>query len=124
MPRDGKMSVHASARVRGVAEGICLAHGLPLFELSTQDVKRALCGDPGASKGAVAGRLHVLLRQDVRILRADDNATDALAVALVGPNRFGSDFSSRLSSGVVQHRASSTDELDLLDDWSSMGERR
>ncbi len=91
MPNDGKMSVHASARVRGVAEGVCLALGLPLTEVSPQDVKRAIAGEPGASKEAVARRLFHLYGRDTRIGDADDNATDALAVAHVGLARGGMD---------------------------------
>lgn len=100
MPRDGKMSVHASARVRGVIEGICLAQSFSLAELGTQDVKRAICGEPGASKEQVARRLFLAYGRDVRIGRADDNATDALAVAHVGASR----LAPSVSSGVISHR--------------------
>lgn len=83
MPRDGKLSVHASARVRGLAEGLCLAHGVTLVELGSQKVKRAITGDPGASKEQVARRLMQIFPV-ARVLDAGLDATDALAVAVVG----------------------------------------
>ncbi len=107
MPRDGKMSVHASARVRGVCEGVCLALGIPLSEVGTQDVKRATVGDPGASKEQVARWLFHAYERDLRINNADDNATDALGVAHVGSARGG--FDARLTPNVV--RAEEDDEL-------------
>jgi len=109
-PSDGKMSVHAAARVRGVAEGICLACGIPLVEFSPQDVKRAITNDPHASKEQVARRLHQLYERDLRIGNADDNATDALAVAYVGVHR----VATTVSSGVVSYRPVEEEEFEVL----------
>lgn len=107
MPKDGKLSVHASARVRGLAEGICLAMGIPLTELGSQKVKRAITGESSASKEQVAKRLHQIFPVAM-VLDARLDATDALAVVVAG-NAAGS-VEAAATSGVVLYR---DEELEL-----------
>lgn len=112
-PNDGKMSIHASARTRGNAEALVHHLGIPLLELPPQSVKKAITGSGDASKEEVARRVFQLLG-DRRILTADDNATDAVAVAMVGDGRWREApqpapglgrVLSRISSGVVRTAA-------------------
>jgi len=106
---DGKASVHASARVRGMVEGLCVARGLRLSEVDPQAVKRAVCGRRDASKEEVArmlSRVYFARAQDIWAAGLD--ATDALAVAHVGGA-----VASEAVSGMVSYRQSveADDEL-------------
>jgi crossover junction endodeoxyribonuclease RuvC len=82
-----RLTAQTLGRVRGLAEGICIAAGIPILEVSAQAVKQAVTGRRDASKELVAR----LLVQQFPIARGvmTLDATDALAVAHVGAHRYG-----------------------------------
>ncbi len=73
-----------TAMVLGAARGVVLAtiaeHGVPIYEYAPRQVKQAICGYGNAAKTQVA--LMVAQRLGLAIGQIDDDATDALAVAL------------------------------------------
>lgn len=80
--KTGMPAVQTLGRVRGLADGIFLVHGLPLVDLRADQVKKAWTGERGASKDDVAMYVRRLFPRVPA--RADDNATDAIAVGWAG----------------------------------------
>jgi len=66
--------------VRGVAIAVLTEHGVPVFEYAPRRVKQAVCGYGNAAKEQVALMVGTLLCLNVE--EVDDDATDALALAL------------------------------------------
>jgi crossover junction endodeoxyribonuclease RuvC len=75
-----KKTALAVAEARGVLVNTILKHGIPLVELTPNEVKVAVTGSGTASKQGVAKMVSLLLRVPVSSLL--DDATDALAVAI------------------------------------------
>jgi Holliday junction resolvasome RuvABC endonuclease subunit len=105
--RDGRVSVQTLGRVRGLVEGLCLARGLELSEVEPKVLKMAVAQRKDASKEDVAR----VVRRFYRTTETNNNATDSLAVAHVGAYRFGHGVT--ISSGVVQFRPPTDDDLNL-----------
>lgn len=108
--RTGRGTVQTLGRIRGLTEGLCLARAIPLRELRPDAVKAALTGARNASKAAVAARLRQLFPGVTCVARADENGTDALAVALAG-ERGGT---ARVTPNVVRFAESADEDFDLL----------
>ncbi len=72
------------AEARGVIMHTILKHGIPIIELTPNEVKVAVTSNGNASKDAVAKMVAALLTISVSHLL--DDATDALAIAIASAN--------------------------------------
>lgn len=70
----------AVGQARGVALLVAAGAGVPIDEPTPNEVKQAVCGNGAADKRQVATMVERLL--GVSLAGADDDATDALAVAI------------------------------------------
>jgi Holliday junction resolvasome RuvABC endonuclease subunit len=97
-----KMIIHGLGRVAGMLDGLAVAYGVPLWERSPQEVKRAICGESGADKADVRRFLeleHPELRELWPKGALVEHASDAAAVLRCW---VASTAGGRLSSGVVR----------------------
>ena len=67
-------------QARGVALLVAAEHELRIDEPTPNEVKQAVCGNGAAEKSQVATMVERLL--GVSLAGADDDATDALAIAI------------------------------------------
>ncbi len=75
-----KKTALSVAEARGVLVNTVMKRGIPLVELTPNEVKMAVTGSGTASKQGVAKMVSLLLRVPVSSLL--DDATDALAIAI------------------------------------------
>ncbi len=75
----------AVAEARGVILATAEEHGLLIHEYSPNEIKLALTGDGGADKKAVSKMVRLIVKLPPEKLV--DDATDALAIALVAAQR-------------------------------------
>lgn len=80
-----KKTALAVAEARGVLVNTVVKRGIPLIELTPNEVKVAVTGSGTASKQGVAKMVSLLLRVPVSSLL--DDATDALAIAIGASQR-------------------------------------
>jgi crossover junction endodeoxyribonuclease RuvC len=105
-----RMTSSVLGRVRGTVEALCFDRKIELAEIRPEVVKQAIVGRKDADKETVAR----FLRRAYQLSGSasyDLDATDALAVAHVGTPRFGHGVT--ISSGVVQFRPPTDDDLNL-----------
>lgn len=79
-----KKTALAVAEARGVIMHTILKHGIPVLELTPNEVKVAVTSNGNASKDAVAKMVAALLT--ISISHLLDDATDALAIAIASAN--------------------------------------
>ncbi len=79
-----KKTALAVAEARGVIMHTILERGVPVCELTPNEVKVAVTSNGNASKDAVAKMVAAILRTSVSHLL--DDATDALAIAIASAN--------------------------------------
>lgn len=75
----------AVAEARGIILATAEEYGLQIHEYAPNEIKMALTGHGGADKKAVAKMVHLILHS--KPLKVVDDATDALAIALVAAQR-------------------------------------
>ena len=79
-----KKTAFEVAHARGVTLLTLVQHGLQLFEITPNEVKIAVTNYGGSDKQMVAKMVKAILKIDE--LKGDDNAADALAVAIATAN--------------------------------------
>jgi crossover junction endodeoxyribonuclease RuvC len=80
----------AVAEARGVVLSAAYEAGLHIHEYTPNEIKLALTGDGGADKRAIAKMVRLILKnapEDKLPAKLIDDATDALAIALVAAQR-------------------------------------
>lgn len=70
------------AQSRGVLTLLTAKHKIPLLEYSPLEIKAGVVGHGSADKKMVASAVAKILK--IKNLKADDDATDALAAAIIG----------------------------------------
>lgn len=108
--RTGMGTVQTLGRVRGLVEGICFERKIPLFEIRPEIIKQAVTGDKGASKSDVARVLARRFYPTPIVFSANEDETDAIAVAHVGWSKGRS--GPTIQNGVVRNRVEE-DDLDF-----------
>ncbi|TSC59928.1 MAG: crossover junction endodeoxyribonuclease RuvC [Parcubacteria group bacterium LiPW_15] len=76
------------AEARGVALASCLDSGAKILELSPNEVKMGLTGFGSADKKAVLKMVRLILKEPA--LEVIDDASDALALAILAADRYSS----------------------------------
>ena len=79
-----KKTAFEVAHARGVTLLTLVQHGLQLYEITPNEVKVAVTNYGGSDKQMVAKMVKAILKLDE--LKGDDNAADALAVAIATAN--------------------------------------
>lgn len=80
-----KKTALAVAEARGVIMHTIIQQGIPILELTPNEVKAAVTGNGNASKDAVAKMVGAILRTS--LVHLVDDATDALGIAIASANR-------------------------------------